>query len=106
LPRFNEPVFVNAIQKFGIRSTVVVPPIVLAMSKHPETAFRTLRTLFFGGTTLPSGVVDHMYAKLPASAVARQVYGMTELGVCIVWTRKERDLTGSIGQPLPGYKLR
>jgi len=106
LPRFNDSVFVDLLQKYKIRSTAVVPPILLSIVKYPESVFKSLRTIFFGGSNLAPGVVEQMYTKLHPSAIVNQVFGMTELGICILWNRKERDLTNSIGQPLPGYKVR
>ncbi|TVY87821.1 Acyl-CoA ligase [Lachnellula willkommii] len=106
LSRFNDSVFVDLLQKYEIRSAAVIPPILISIVKYPEPVFKSLRTIFFGGSNLALGVVEEMYTKLHPSAIVHQVFGMTELGICIVWNRKERDLTNSIGQPLPGYKLR
>jgi acyl-coenzyme A synthetase/AMP-(fatty) acid ligase len=106
LPRFEETSFLNALENFKITRTIAVPPILLALSKHPAARLESLRQICVGGSPLPLGVQEELYAKLSPAARITQVYGMTEVGWATHWKKKRRDMTGSIGQALPGIKMR
>jgi acyl-coenzyme A synthetase/AMP-(fatty) acid ligase len=106
LPRFEEAPFLHAVETFKIARTMAVPPILLALSKHPASRLESLRQIFVGGSPLPLGVQEQMYTKLSPKARITIVYGMTEAGWGGFWRKKEKDLTGSIGQVLPGSKMR
>jgi acyl-coenzyme A synthetase/AMP-(fatty) acid ligase len=106
LPRFEEGPFVKALETLKITRTLAVPPILLALAKYPESRLASLRRILVGGSPLPLGVQEDMYAKLSPAARIIQVYGMTETGWATIWRKKKKDVTGSIGQTLPGSKMR
>ncbi|KAE9379826.1 acetyl-CoA synthetase-like protein [Stipitochalara longipes BDJ] len=106
LPRFEETSFVKAVETFKITRTMAVPPILLALSKYPASRLESLRQIFVGGSPLPLGVQQEMYAKLSPQSRITIVYGMTEAGWGAFWRNKKKDITGSIGQVLPGSKMR
>ncbi|KAH8684849.1 hypothetical protein BGZ60DRAFT_524048 [Tricladium varicosporioides] len=106
LPRFEESSFINALTRFNITNTVAVPPILLALTKYSTKELRTLMKIFVGGSPLPLGVEEQLYQSLSQKARIVQVYGMTEVGWAVSWMKKQRNMTGSIGQALPGIKLR
>lgn len=106
LPRFSECAFIDAILKFEITSVAIVPPIFIALSKYPESKFKSIAKIVVGGCSLPCSVQEQLYALLSPEATIIQIYGMTEVGWATAGSRVQRDMTGSIGQPLPGLKLR
>ncbi|TVY57943.1 Acyl-CoA ligase azaF, partial [Lachnellula suecica] len=106
LPRFHEETFMKTIQEHAIRTVVAVPPMLLAMSKHPASTFVSVRDIYVGGSSLPSGVVEEMYEKLRPEARVRQVFGMTEVGRATTWRKEGRDGSNGIGEPLPNFEFR
>jgi acyl-CoA synthetase (AMP-forming)/AMP-acid ligase II len=106
LSRFEETFFVKAIETFNISRTMAVPPILLALSKYPASRLEPLRQILVGGSPLPLGVQEQMYAKLSPAARITIVYGMTEVESGSFWRKKKKDMTGSIGQVLSWSKTR
>lgn len=107
MPRFEENGFLDALEKFRITQTVVVPPILMALSKCEDTSkLKSLRRIFVGGSCATDGMQQQLYAKLSPNARIAQVYGMTEAGWATMWQNREKDITGSVGRPLPGSQLR
>ena len=49
LPRFEPHAFLGAIQEHRITQTVVVPPVVLALARHPAVAEYDLSSLYLAG---------------------------------------------------------
>jgi acyl-coenzyme A synthetase/AMP-(fatty) acid ligase len=107
MPRFEENGFLEALVKFRITQTVVVPPILMALSKCQDTSkLESLRRVFVGGSCATDGMQQQLYAKLSPNARIAQVYGMTEAGWATMWQSKLKDMSGSVGQPLPGSEMR
>ncbi|KAH7409677.1 hypothetical protein BKA64DRAFT_732290 [Cadophora sp. MPI-SDFR-AT-0126] len=106
MPRFEETSFVSAIEKFGITHTIVVPPIMMTLSKHDKGELNTLRTVFVGGSRASEGMQRKLYGAMSEEARIVQVYGMTETGWATTWSRAEKDASGSVGQPVDGTRLR
>ncbi|KAK0110159.1 hypothetical protein ONS95_002810 [Cadophora gregata] len=106
MPRFEESSFVSAIDTFGITHTIVVPPIMMALSKYDGGELGTLETVLVGGSCASEGMQRKLYGTLSEVARIVQVYGMTETGWATTWSRAERDATGSVGQPVDGTILR
>lgn len=106
MPRFEEKSFVDAVQGFKITNTLVVPPILMALSRAPKPKLRSLRNIFVGGSHASDGMQQQLYSQLTPEAKVIQVYGMTEVGWATCWSKVGRDGSGSIGQPLPGTQLR
>lgn len=107
MPRFEEHGFLNALETFRITQTVVVPPILMALSKCPDpNKLKSLRRIFVGGSCATDGMQQQLYAKLSLKAKIAQVYGMTEAGWATMWQDCDKDITGSVGRPLLGSQLR
>lgn len=106
MPRFKEATFVSAIEKFGITHAIVVPPIMMTLSKYEQGDLNTLKTVFVGGSCASEGMQRKLYGALSYEAKIVQVYGMTETGWATTWSRAEKDDTGSVGQPVDGTRLR
>ena len=107
MPRFEETTFLHALKTFQITQTIVVPPIMMALSKCKDTTkLKSLRRIFVGGSSATDGMQQQLYAKLSPDARIVQGYGMTETGWSAMWQDVEKDTTGSVGHSLPGCKLR
>lgn len=106
MPRFEERGFVSAITSFRITQTITVPPILRALSKYSNPELISLRQVFVGGSCATDGMQKQLYKKLHPDASITQVYGMTEIGWATAWMKSERDISGSVGQALPGTRIR
>ena len=107
MPRFEERIFVDALEKYHITQTAVVPPIMMVLSNCADAwKLNSLRRIFVAGSCATDGMQQQLYAKISKEARIEQVYGMTEAGWATNWQHAQKDATGSIGQPLPGVELR
>jgi len=106
MPRFEETEFLDALETYTLTQTVTVPPIMMALSKASDSKLQSLRRILVGGSCATDGMQQQLYAKLAPSARIVQVYGMTEVGWATCWGKREKDTTGSVGQALPGTKIR
>jgi acyl-coenzyme A synthetase/AMP-(fatty) acid ligase len=107
MPRFEAQGFIDAVEKFRIAHTLVVPPIMLALANCEESSkLKSLRRICVGGSCATDGMQQQLYTKLSPSAKIEQVYGMTETGWATTWHERKQESTGSVGRPLPGMELR
>src|SRR4051812_11095271 len=107
MPRFEVQGFVNALQKFKITHTAVVPPILMGLSQcGQDEKLQSLRRIYVGGSCATDGMQQQLYSQLSPKARIEQVYGMTEAGWATNWHDRDQECTGSVGRPLPGTKLR
>lgn len=106
MPRFEEKGFIRALGEFKITQTIVVPPILMALTRHTSAELNSLRKVFVGGSTSTGGMQQQLYSQMHPNARIIQVYGMTEVGWATAWTREEKDKTGSVGQAMPDTTLR
>ncbi|XP_028772011.1 LOW QUALITY PROTEIN: 4-coumarate--CoA ligase 1-like [Neltuma alba] len=82
MPRFEINALLGLIQKHKVSIAPVVPPIVLAISKSPDTDkydLSSIRVLKSGGAPLGKELEDSVRAKFPKAKLG-QGYGMTEAG--------------------------
>lgn len=107
MSRFEGKGFMDTLEEFKITHTVMVPPILMALSKCLEASkLKSLRRIFVGGSCATDGMQQQLYARLSPKARIEQVYGMTEVGWATTWHDREQESTGSVGRPLPGTQLR
>lgn len=106
MPRFLDAEFTSSLSQYQITQTVVVPPILMALAKHSSKELASLRKIFVGGSVATNGMQQQLYSKMDSEAKIIQVYGMTEVGWATTWTKGPKDHTGSVGQALPGTRLR
>jgi len=109
MPRFDLEQFLELIEKHRITRTFVVPPIALALAKHPAVAERDLSSISHVnsgaaplGPELSSQVADRL------DAVVTQGYGLTETSPVthVVPFASEINPPGSIGPPVAGTECR
>ncbi len=79
LPKFELPNFLETIQKHRITVANIVPPIVLALAKHPIVDNYDLSSLrFLGSGAAPLGEELASAAEKRLKIIVRQGYGLTE----------------------------
>lgn len=79
LPRFELEEFLRVMQDYRVTLAHVVPPIVLALAKHPSVDdydLSSLHTIFSGAAPLGEAVTRNCIERLGCKV--RQGYGMTE----------------------------
>ena len=79
LPRFDMDLFLSTIEKYRITFAHVVPPIVLALARHPSVDnydLSSLHTVFSGAAPLSAELAQECSVRLGARV--RQGYGLTE----------------------------
>jgi acyl-CoA synthetase (AMP-forming)/AMP-acid ligase II len=108
LPRFEPHAFLGAIQEHRVTQTVVVPPVVLALARHPAVAdydLSSLKWLACGAAPLGADLQRECMARLGIPVV--QGFGMTEAVATIAADPIDTDVVaGSCGQLLPGVQAR
>lgn len=107
LQRFDIQDFLFSCQRFTITETAIVPLIMTALAKNDKKAeLSSLRKVYTAGSSATKETQARLYESLDPSAKIIQVFGMTECGWASSWQYNERDTSGSIGQPLPGFQMR
>ena len=108
LPRFEVTGFLAALQDHQITETVVVPPIVQALAKHPavpEYDLSSLEKLGCGAAPLDGGLQQACAERI--GCPVGQGYGMTEVAAGLaLWPDGTEPVLGSSGQLLPGVRAR
>jgi long-chain acyl-CoA synthetase len=113
LPRFEAGQVLAAIGQHRPTSLFAVPTMLQALLDHPAIAgtdFASLREIISGGAPLPPPVKARFEAVTGARVI--EGYGLTEAsGVVSVNPLRSHPVhgparTGTIGQPLPGTRLR
>ena len=108
LPRFEAGAALKTLARVKATAMPGVPTMYQALLDHPDLArtdFSSLRVCISGGAPLPAPVK----ARFEAATGARLVegYGLTETsGVVSTNPYEGADQPGTIGQPLPGTRLR
>jgi acyl-CoA synthetase (AMP-forming)/AMP-acid ligase II len=109
LPRFDLEPFLETLQKYGVTFAHVVPPIALALAKHPSVErydLSRLRTLFSGAAPLGEAVTRACAERL--GCVVMQGYGLTETspGTHVSPTDPARIRPGAVGPCLPNTECK
>lgn len=79
MPRFDLEQFLTLLQKHSVTVGYLVPPIVLALAKHPlveQFDISTLKNIMSGAAPLPESVARDAAAR--NKMIVRQGYGLTE----------------------------
>jgi acyl-CoA synthetase (AMP-forming)/AMP-acid ligase II len=101
LPRFDLEAFLQAIQDYRVTGTVVVPPIALALARHPAVDRYDLSSLRYAGCgAAPLGKEIEEECAERLGCLFHQGYGMTEATASIaipVVAEPERHIYGQAG---------
>ena len=108
MPNFVYEDFLRYIQEFKITNLQLVPPVLVMLSKRPETFkydLKSLRHVFCGAAPLSSDLQNEVSRRF--NVVVCQGWGMTETTcVGIMMPGKTEDLTGSIGYLVPNTEAK
>ena len=108
MPRFELEPFLQVLQDWPIEVAHIVPPIALALAKHPvvdKYKLGHVKSMICGAAPLSAGVADAVLKRL--NIVVRQGYGMTEASPvthCSEYRAPQR--TGSVGRLIPSTECR
>ncbi|QBX99511.1 4-coumarate--CoA ligase family protein [Rhodophyticola sp. CCM32] len=107
MPRFDLEQFLQLIQTHGVNRLYIVPPVALALAKHPmvdQYDMSSVRYIFSGAAPLGAEVEEAVGQRLQAESI--QGYGMTEMSPVSHSTYKGKPRHGSSGQAVPGTECR
>jgi acyl-CoA synthetase (AMP-forming)/AMP-acid ligase II len=108
MPRFDLEQFLDLIQEHSISRVYVVPPIALALAKHPAVSSRDLssiKTVMSGAAPLGGELANQVADRLDCKVV--QGYGLTETSPVTHVIRPDgENKPGSIGPPLAETECR
>jgi acyl-CoA synthetase (AMP-forming)/AMP-acid ligase II len=109
MPRFELEQFLDLLERHQVTRAYVVPPIVLALAKHPAVDGRdlsALRHILSGAAPLGAELAEDVAERIGCSVT--QGYGMTEMSPIthLVPPFSAAEKPGSIGPPLPGTECR
>ena len=107
LPRFDMVQMLELTQQHGITQLFLVPPIVLALAKHPvvdQYDMSSVRQVFSGAAPLGGELADACAARLGCTIA--QGYGMTELSPVSHAVSPGDYRAGSVGTLLAGTEAR
>ncbi|SDL16072.1 Acyl-CoA synthetase (AMP-forming)/AMP-acid ligase II [Streptomyces indicus] len=109
LPKFDLENFLTAVEKHRITGLYVVPPIALALAKHPVVErfdLSSVRYVISAAAPLDGELAAACSARLGGVPVG-QGYGMTELSPATHVTPIDRPIPhGSVGKLLAGTEMR
>ena len=108
MPRFELDQFLGLIQRHGVTTGYLVPPIVLALAKHPavdQYDLSTLNDVMSGAAPLPESVATTCANR--NNLVVRQAYGLTETSPATHINARTQVLkVASVGTSLPSTEYR
>lgn len=107
MPRFDLARFLEVIEEHRISLVYVVPPIVVALAKHPmvdEHDLSSLNVLGSGAAPLGEEVGQAVFDRLGCEVV--QGWGMTEITTCGSSQLVHKNRPGSVGVAVPNAELR
>jgi acyl-CoA synthetase (AMP-forming)/AMP-acid ligase II len=108
MPRFDLEQFLDLIADHGVTRAYVVPPIALALAKHPAVEGRDLssvETVMSGAAPLGGELAEQVAERIDCKVI--QGYGLTETSpVTHVIRPHGENRPGSIGQALAGTECR
>lgn len=109
MPRFDLEQFLNAMQTYKVTRAHLVPPIILALAKHPVIAnydLSNLELIMSGAAPLGENLITACCQRL--GCVIKQGYGLTETSpVTHMCSEKPAEIkNGSIGQCIPSTECK
>ncbi|NEX45895.1 AMP-binding protein [Pseudotabrizicola algicola] len=107
MPRFDLAGFLGHVQRHKVRMVMAVPPVVLAMAKHPMVAdydVSSLEILVSAAAPLGAELSDACAGRLNARTI--QGYGMTELSPISHFSNEEHAKPGAVGITVPNTQCK
>ncbi len=108
MPRFDLEQFLSLVQHHGVTTGYLVPPIVLALAKHPvvdQYDLSTLTNVFSGAAPLAESVATTCATR--NNVVVRQGYGLTETSPVTNANPRHLEVkVTSVGPAVPNTEFR
>ncbi len=109
MPRFDLPELLRLVQEHRLTHLYVVPPLVLALAKHPlvdDFDLSSLKLVNSGAAPLDEGLQGACAERL--GCLVTQGYGMTETSLACHTTPQDPEKVrgGAVGLTLPGMESR
>jgi acyl-CoA synthetase (AMP-forming)/AMP-acid ligase II len=108
MPRFELAQFLDLLERHRVTRAYVVPPIALALAKHPsvdEHDLSALEVVMSGAAPLGAELAERVAERIACTVV--QGYGLTETSPVTHVIRPDApNRPGSIGPPLPNTECR
>ena len=107
MPRFDLAEFLRILQEYRVTRAYLVPPIILALAKHPmvdEYDLSALRQIFSGAAPLSADLAAEASARIGCEVV--QGYGLTETSPVTHATPPGQFKPGSIGVAISNTECR
>jgi acyl-CoA synthetase (AMP-forming)/AMP-acid ligase II len=109
MPKFELEPYLGLVERHRATLLHVVPPIVVALAKHPAVAgrdFSSVRKLFSGAAPLGADVIAQCTRRI--GCVLQQGYGLTETSPAAIITSDDpaKIKAGSVGVPVANTECR
>ncbi|NUB46676.1 AMP-binding protein [Fertoebacter nigrum] len=107
MPRFDLPALLGHVQTHRVRQIFAVPPVAMALAKHPlidQFDLSSLEVVVSAAAPLGSELADACGARL--NCVAVQGYGMTEMSPVSHFTSARNARSGAVGLTVPNTECR
>ena len=107
MPRFDLPLFLQISQDHKARRMWIVPPVALALAKHPlvdQYDLSSIEQVFSGAAPMGAELSNAVGKRL--ECISLQGYGMTELSPVSHVTPATAAVAGASGQALPNTSCR
>ncbi|MEL6954265.1 MAG: AMP-binding protein [Pseudomonadota bacterium] len=108
MPRFDLEAFLGLIQTHKATRLFIVPPVALALAKHPMVAeydLSSVKEIFSGAAPLSPEIEEAIEARMPTTRMV-QGYGMTEMSPVSHSTWFDTKRRGASGTLVPGTECR
>jgi 4-coumarate--CoA ligase len=107
MPRFDLELFLKLCQDYRTPQAFIVPPVALALAKHPmvdQFDLSALTRVLSGAAPLGAELAGALTARL--GIPCEQGYGMTEMSPVSHLTPRDRGRNGAAGLTVPGAECR
>lgn len=108
MPRFELEQFLDLLERYRVTRGHMVPPIALALARHPAVDSRdvsALRHIFCGAAPLGADLAEDVAQRIGCGV--SQIYGMSETAAThLVPPFSVSKKPGSVGPPIPGTECR
>jgi long-chain acyl-CoA synthetase len=112
VPFFDPAAVINAIPRFGVTNTLMVPTMIAMTMNHPAftpETFGSLRQMTYGASPMPTALLERLLHDYPQLEIF-QGYGMTESAALLTSLGPEDHVPGSprlasAGQAMHGIAL-
>jgi acyl-CoA synthetase (AMP-forming)/AMP-acid ligase II len=108
LPRFEPESFLKTLQDWRVEIAHIVPPMAIALARHPSVKsydLRHLEAMFSGAAPLGPSVTDAIQQRL--NIVVKQGYGMTEASPVTHYSDTHSPVRpGTVGRLVPSTDCR